>query len=285
MPVTQRWAPVTSEESCGEICSFNPNRECTASAGSSASPLKVLLEFEEYLSCTPAINARFWIRFILSRRMTLKSFTFNPFSTNCYVVESEGEAVIVDPSCMTKQEISAVVDYISQNGFEIRHLLLTHGHIDHIFGCNALSEAYQLEWRIHVDDAPLLENAPLQAEMFGIPLDTPNSPGAALADGDQISFGRMKLDVLHTPGHSPGSVSFSNQKENYVIAGDVLFRGSIGRTDLWKGSLPVLMQSIFQKIVPLGDDVSVYSGHGPETTVGIEVETNPFLTGSGDFGL
>ncbi|GMQ82265.1 MAG: MBL fold metallo-hydrolase [Rhodothermia bacterium] len=217
--------------------------------------------------------------------MALKSFTFNPFSTNCFLVESEGEAVIVDPACMTEAEISAVVDYVSENGLVIKNLLLTHGHIDHIFGCNALSDVYGLDWRIHVDDVPLLENAPLQAKMIGLPLETPNPPGAALADGDQVSFGTVNLDVVHTPGHSPGSVSFINQEEKYVIVGDVLFRGSIGRTDLWQGSLPVLMQSIFQKIVPLGNAFTVYSGHGPETTIGDEIETNPFLTGSNDFGL
>jgi len=217
--------------------------------------------------------------------MALKSFTFNPLSTNCYVVESEGEAVIVDPSCMSDVEISAVVDYVSQNGCAIKHLLLTHGHIDHIFGCNALSEAYGLDWRIHVDDIPLLENAPLQAKMFGLPLDTPNPPGALLKDGDQVFFGSVILDIVHTPGHSPGSVSFINQEEKYVIVGDLLFNGSIGRTDLWQGSLPVLMRSIFEKIAPLGDEFTVYSGHGPETTVGDELATNPFLTGSNDFGF
>ena len=200
-------------------------------------------------------------------------------------MESEGEAAIVDPSCMTEMEIGTVVDHVSKNGWAVKHLLLTHGHIDHIFGCNALSEVYGLDWRIHVDDVPLLDNASVQAEMFGLPLETPNSTGAALSEGDQLSVGSVNLDVIHTPGHSPGSVSFVNQEEKYVIAGDVLFRGSIGRTDLWQGSLPVLMQSIFQKIVPLGHDFTVYSGHGPETTVGDEIASNPFLTGSNDFGL
>lgn len=217
--------------------------------------------------------------------MALKSFTFNPFSTNCFVVDSEGEAAIVDPSCMTEEEIGAVVSYIEASGLAVRHLLLTHGHIDHIFGCNALSEAFGLDWRIHPDDVLLLKNAPVQAKMFGLPLDTPNPPGDALVEGDQVSLGSITFDVVHTPGHSPGSVSFINREEKYVIAGDVLFRGSIGRTDLWQGSLPVLMQSIFQKIVPLGNDFVVYSGHGPETTIGEEVATNPFLTETGELGL
>ena len=210
--------------------------------------------------------------------MSVKSFVFNPFTTNCFVVESGGEAAVVDPSCMAPEEIDVVLSYLEKKNLTVKHLLLTHGHIDHIFGCAELSRRLNLGVQLHRDDFPLVENASIQASMFGLPFENPEVELIPIEEGDQIKFGSTVWDVVHTPGHSPGSVSFVDHAGSYVIAGDVLFAGSIGRTDLWQGSLPTLMQSIFQKIVPLGDDYVVYSGHGPKTTVGEEARTNPFLT-------
>jgi len=212
--------------------------------------------------------------------MHIKAFTFNPFSTNCFVVASEGEAAVIDPSCQTPGEIDALTRYVDAEGLTVRHLLLTHAHVDHIFGCRSLSSLFGVKVRLHAGDLPLLRQAVRQAEMFGVAIDPVEDPDADLKEGDTISVGEIEMGVLHTPGHSPGSVSYVDRGNGYVVSGDVLFRGSIGRTDFWEGSLPTLMQSIFQKIVPLGDEIVVYPGHGPSTTVGAELRQNPFLTGA-----
>jgi len=212
--------------------------------------------------------------------MDIRTFTFNPFSTNCFVVHDGDEAAIVDPACQAAGEVRAVMDYVADHELSVRHLLLTHAHIDHIFGCQALADAFDLEIRLHPADRPLLDGAPQQAELFGVPLDAITAPVRPLGEDERIEIGGTWWEILHTPGHSPGSISFVDRANGFVLSGDVLFQGSIGRTDLWKGSLPLLMQSIFQKIVPLGEEFVVYPGHGPSTTVGSEVRLNPFLTGA-----
>lgn len=209
--------------------------------------------------------------------MNVRSFTFNPFQTNCYVLDSNGEGVLIDAASSDPTEHAEIERYIETEGIELKHLLLTHGHIDHIFGCKHLSETFGLSFKMHATDKPLLEHAEQQAMLFGVPFDIPPTPTEWLQEGDIIEFGDATLQVLYTPGHSPGSISFFDPDVRQVFSGDVLFAGSIGRTDLWQGSLPVLMESIFQKLVPLGDDVIVYSGHGSATTIGEERATNPFL--------
>ena len=209
--------------------------------------------------------------------MQIKRFTFNPFQTNCYICYDEGEAVLIDASCSTEAEYQVVERFLDEEKLTLRHLLLTHAHIDHIFGCAHFAEKYGMGWQMHQEDEQLLTHAVQQAQMFGVSIDEPPAPEGFLSEGDQVSFGGASISVLHTPGHSPGSICFYDEGKA-VIAGDVLFQGSIGRTDLWRGSLPELMQSIFQKLVPLGDDVRVYPGHGPETTIGRERVANPFLT-------
>lgn len=210
--------------------------------------------------------------------MIVRSFTFNPFQTNCFVCHSEGEGVLVDAASADPDEHGQVEQYIEREGIAIKHLLLTHAHIDHIFGCRHFNDVFGLPFRMHREDAPLLQRAKQQAAMFGVTLDEVRAPAEYLDEGDEIEFGSQQWKVLHTPGHSPGSISFFDEAARTVFSGDVLFAGSIGRTDLWQGSLPVLMRSIFSRLVPLGDDVRVFSGHGPETTIGRERASNPFLT-------
>jgi len=210
--------------------------------------------------------------------MVVKSFTFNPFMTNCYICHDESEGVLVDPSCATKQEQQAVLDYLVEQDVTLRHLLLTHAHIDHIFGCALFAERYGQAFQMHRADLPLMVHAQKQAAAFGVALEQPPQPDDFLEEGDTVCFGSTTWEVLHTPGHSPGSVCFYDPAEKFVVAGDVLFQGSIGRTDLWEGSLPQLMESIFQKLVPLGEETVVYPGHGPRTTIGAERRQNPFLT-------
>lgn len=209
--------------------------------------------------------------------MTIKSFTFNPFQTNCFVLHDGQEAIIIDPSCHTKREIEEVLGYIDVEGVEVKHLLLTHGHIDHIYGCSALAEAFDDGFKMHREDLPLLEKASEHAAMFGTHIEEPPPPTDFLAEGDAIHFGDRTLEILFTPGHSPGSICFLDKQEGILIGGDVLFYDSIGRTDLWRGSLPELMASIYQKLMVLPDDTNVYPGHGPETTIGRERQFNPFL--------
>jgi len=209
--------------------------------------------------------------------VTVRAFEVSPFAENCYVCHDGGEAVLIDPGTVTAEERDRVGDYVARNGLVVRHLLLTHAHIDHIFGCAHFAQLYGMTWEMHPDDLPLLDNAELQARMFGVPLERPPAPDASLAEGDEVRFGSAVWRVLHTPGHSPGSVSFYDAANGFVIGGDVLFQGSIGRTDLWGGSTETLLDSIREKLLGLPDDTVVYPGHGPETTVGVERRTNPFL--------
>lgn len=210
--------------------------------------------------------------------MHIQRFTFSPFQTNSFICHDEKEAVVIDASCSTEEECGVVERYVAEHELEVTHLLLTHAHIDHIFGCARLSETFGRGFLMHREEKDLLENAELQGKMFGVAVDHPPEPDGFLTEGDEISVGSARLRVLHTPGHSPGSICFVDDDSKAVVSGDVLFQGSIGRTDLWRGSLPELMTSIFEKLVPLGDDVRVHPGHGPDTTIGVERTSNPFLT-------
>lgn len=213
--------------------------------------------------------------------MTVQSFTFNPFQTNCFIAHEEGEAAIIDPSCATEQERQQVVDYLDAHDLTVRHLLLTHAHIDHIFGCAPLAERFGMGWQMHRADEPFITRAMDQAVAFGVQLEEPPPPEGYLDEGDTIELGATTWNVLHTPGHSPGSICFHDAEHAFAISGDVLFNGSIGRTQgLPQTSLPQLMESIFQKLVPLGDDTTIYPGHGPKTTIGRERASNPFLNGA-----
>ena len=200
--------------------------------------------------------------------MIVKPFVVSPFAENCYVCYDEGEAVLVDPGTATEEERRRVLDFVTRNGLTIRHLLLTHAHLDHIFGCAYFARAFGMQWQLHPADLPLYEGAELQARMFGVEIERLPVPEVALAEGDTIRFGKTTWEVLCTPGHSPGSVSFYDRADGTLLSGDVLFQGSIGRTDLWGGSMEVLLDTIHKRLMPLPDETTVYSGHGPATTIG-----------------
>ncbi len=207
-------------------------------------------------------------------------FSFNPFQENTYVIyEEKGDCIIIDPGCYTQSERDQLVDFIEKAKLTPVRLLNTHCHLDHVFGNKFVMDKYGLGLEIHEGELPVLESVPRVAEMYGIPNVVPSpAPTAFLEENDVIRFGNdTELKVLFTPGHSPASISFYNEKERYIIAGDVLFQGSIGRTDLPGGDFNTLIQSIKSQILPLGDEVRVYSGHGPSTTVGDEKKANPFL--------
>lgn len=208
---------------------------------------------------------------------TIASFTCNPFQTNCFLAHSAGEAVLVDASSYGPEEHAVIEHYVEEHGLKMRHLLLTHAHIDHLYGCTHFEKRYGLQWQIHPEANPMLKQAAVQAMLLGAPRVRVPGTCPTLQDGGTIRFGTSTWQILHTPGHAPGSVCFVDAESGFVLVGDVLFMGSIGRTDLPKGSLPLLMRSIFDKLMPLPDDMVVYSGHGPATTIGQERRTNPFL--------
>ena len=206
-------------------------------------------------------------------------FTFNPFQENTYILHDETkECIIIDPGCFTQEEKDKLVQFISDNELKPVRLINTHCHLDHIFGNHFVSTKYNLELEIHRGELPVLEAVPMVCRNYGIPFSEPEvKPGRFIEEGEEIKFGNTVLKTLFTPGHSPASLSFFCEKDKYVIAGDVLFYGSIGRTDLPGGDFQTLISVIKEKIFPLGDDVKVYSGHGPATTVGFEKSSNPFL--------
>ena len=212
--------------------------------------------------------------------MTLVAkFTFNPFQENTYVLYDDSkECIIIDPGCLQEKEKLELVDFIDSENLKPVRLINTHCHIDHIFGNHFISEKYNLPLEIHEGELPVLNAIPQVAMMYGIPFNDPiPTVEKFIKEGDIIEFGNSKLEALFTPGHSPASLSFYCEASKFIIAGDVLFYGSIGRTDLPGGDYNTLISSIKDKYFPLGDDVVVYPGHGPKTTIGYEKKTNPFL--------
>jgi len=210
--------------------------------------------------------------------MEVQSFTYNPFMTNCYVCSDAGEAVIIDPSCATEREKEEVITYVEDRELTVAHLLLTHAHIDHIFGCRFLEKHFGDTFKMHQDADFFVERSLEQAQAFGVDVEPPSLPNTFLEKGDHVSFGSVTLEVIHTPGHSPDSICYVDQKSQQAVTGDVLFQNSIGRTQgLPKTSMPRLMESIREKLLPLGDAFTIYPGHGPATTIGQERAQNPFL--------
>ena len=199
------------------------------------------------------------------------------FQQNCTILfDSETrEGVVVDPG----GDVDRIVQTIRENGLEIKAIWLTHGHIDHAGGAMDLKDTLGVEIvGSHRDDLPLLQGLEQQARMFGMDGAVRNvTPDRWLEDGDTVSFGEHVFQVLHCPGHAPGHVVFYNEKARFAHVGDVLFRGSIGRTDLPGGNHEQLIRSIKEKLLPLGDDVGFLCGHGPGGRLGDERRTNPFL--------
>lgn len=208
----------------------------------------------------------------------IAAFCFNPFQENSYVIShASKECWIIDPGCYTLQEQKILAGYIEKNELRPVRLLNTHCHLDHIYGNKFIADEYGLELGIHPKELPILQAAALSARMFGAKIPEPCEPAYFLEAGDPLSLGDTAFDILFTPGHSPGSICFSNPEEAYVIVGDVLFFGSIGRTDLPGGDYDTLIHSIRKQLLVLPDETGIYNGHGPSTTVGHERRHNPFL--------
>jgi len=210
--------------------------------------------------------------------LKIKSFSFGPFQENTYVLWDETEeAVIIDPGNSSVTENQLLKNFISDKNLKLKRLLLTHGHIDHISGNRFVFDTYNLLPEVNVNDVPLIEKHSAIAAMSGLPCDESPLPEKYLNEGEIVKFGKTEMEMIFTPGHSPGSITFYNRENNFIICGDVLFHGSIGRTDLPGGNYELLISSIKEKLFSLGDEIKVYNGHGPATTIGFERENNPFL--------
>lgn len=212
--------------------------------------------------------------------LSVQPFTFNPVSENTYVVYNEkGDCCIIDPGCYFASEELTLSDFIRKEGLQPRYLLNTHCHLDHIFGNRFVHRTFGLELHLHRADEIVLQFGPQSGERWGLPFDNYDGPLHYLEEGDEVRLGEDGLKVLFTPGHSPGSISFYNEAAGFVIAGDVLFEGSVGRTDLPGGDFSVLENSIRTRLYPLPDETVVYSGHGNPTSIGKEKKSNPFVAG------
>lgn len=210
--------------------------------------------------------------------ITIKPFIFNPFQENTYVLSDETkECIIVDAGCSNAHEIRQLTDYIKSKELIPVKLFNTHGHIDHILGLAALSELYDLVPEIHEDEKNLTEQAHNQALMFGLSVSSFPTKYHFFSNGYVLTFGNATIELLHVPGHSRGSIALYSVSDRFVISGDVLFQNSIGRADLPGGDYNTLMNSIQAKLLVLDDEVLVFPGHGPFTTIGQERKHNPFL--------
>ena len=208
----------------------------------------------------------------------IKRFTFNPVQENTYILYNENnECIIIDPGCYFDSEKEELTVFIKNHKLEPKLLLNTHCHLDHVFGNKFIAEEYKLTLNTHLLEKEILEMAPASGLMFNLPFDNYQGDVIYLKEGDVISLGDDELEVIHAPGHSPGSVCFYCEKQNFLIGGDVLFQNSIGRTDLPYGDHEALIKNIKEKLFKLPPDVTVYPGHGPETTIGSEIKGNPYL--------
>ena len=210
--------------------------------------------------------------------LSIKTFVFNPVQENtCLLYNEEKDCCIIDPGCYFAEERNTLTSFISENGLRPVLLLNTHCHLDHVFGNKFIFDTWGLVPHIHEKEKPVLDFAPAAADMWQLPFVNYEGELVYIREGETIRMGGDELDVLFTPGHSPGSVSFYHPAGGFVIGGDVLFKGGIGRTDLPGGDYDELVQSIRTQLFTLPDDTKVYPGHGPVTTIGFEKMNNPYV--------
>jgi glyoxylase-like metal-dependent hydrolase (beta-lactamase superfamily II) len=211
----------------------------------------------------------------------LDVFAVGPIQANCVLLGDRraGEVVVIDPG----EEGELIVDRVRASGLEPTMILHTHGHLDHVGATAQVRQLLgdELPIGLHLDESDLYHNAPMQARMFGLEVEAPPEPDLRLEHGQWLAIGDLAVEVRHTPGHSPGGVCFVIEGEGgpLAVAGDVLFAGSIGRTDLPGGSFQVLERSIREQLYTLPEETRVICGHGPDTTIGQERATNPFVSG------
>jgi len=210
--------------------------------------------------------------------MEIYRLVFNPIEVNTYILaDQSGDCAIVDCGCYDFDEFNELTDIIHRRNLKPVLLLNTHCHLDHIFGDGFMLDRFRLGALCHKDDDSNRKNAVNHALMFGLVMKAPPDPSGYLTDGHKISFGQTELTAIHIPGHAPGSLAFYCEKDKVVFTGDALFAGSIGRTDLPGGNHETLINSIKNKLFSLPPETVVYPGHGSQTTIGEEKETNPFF--------
>lgn len=210
----------------------------------------------------------------------IKKFIFNPIQVNTYVLYNEDKkCFIVDPGCYFDSEFTALYEFIESNELIPIGIIVTHFHFDHLMGCARLVKKYNISLSGHIGYKLLYEHMDVQkqAQFFDFEMEQPPLPESELKDGDIISLGNSKLKVIHVPGHSPCGIAIYSEEGKFVISGDILFEGSIGRTDLYLGDMDLLLSGIKQKLLTLDKEIIVYPGHGDNTTIGQEMLNNPFF--------
>lgn len=210
--------------------------------------------------------------------LKIKSFIFSPIQENTYILHNEfKQCIIIDPGCYFEEENETLKNFITQNDLKPVFLLNTHCHLDHVFGNKMVAETFQLTLHINEKEKAVLSFAPTSGLMYNLPFDNYAGDFIFLKEGNKVLLGEDELQVIEAPGHSPGSICFYCAKQNFIISGDVLFKGSIGRTDLPMGDHQALLKNIKNKLMSLPGDTLVYCGHGPSTSIGEEKRSNPFL--------
>ena len=208
----------------------------------------------------------------------IKSFAFNPFSENTYIVFNENKnAFIIDPGDFSEVENNILNQFIIDNELKVQNILLTHAHIDHVLGLQKAFDKYKVPILMHELEKEILDRNPMDANRFGFFFKPLEGEISYLNENEIISLDEDDFKILHVPGHSPGHIAFYSEAQKFIISGDVLFEGSIGRTDLYKGDAQELLKSIREKLFVLEDETKVYNGHGNPTTVGFEKSYNPFF--------
>ena len=209
----------------------------------------------------------------------VEKFVVNQLGENSFILSDEtGECIFIDPGFYFDEEHQEIKDYVKANKLTPVKITNTHCHFDHIMGVELIRNEYKITFQAHKDDAFWVGNATEQALRFGLEVGNVSPIDSFLVEKDFVKFGNTQLEIIHVPGHAPGHIVFYSEKDKILIAGDVLFYGSIGRTDLPGGDQETLISNIKNKLFVLPDDTKVYCGHGPETTLGFEKTTNPFLT-------
>lgn len=208
----------------------------------------------------------------------VKTFVFNPFQENTHLIYDDTQkCIILDPGCYFSEEQGKITKFIADRNLHPEYIVHTHGHIDHALGTNFIKDHYHIQSVMHRDDLEILRRTKEFGQMIGVEVDQPRDPDIFIKEGENVHFGNTSLNVLHVPGHSPGSIALYSEADNKVFVGDALFKRSIGRTDLTGGDYITLIESIKNKLLTLKDDTVVYSGHGEITSIGEERAENPLL--------
>ncbi|MGL6129924.1 MBL fold metallo-hydrolase [Chryseobacterium artocarpi] len=210
--------------------------------------------------------------------LQIQGFVFNFASENTYVLYNENKnAWLIDPGNMSEQETNAIDQFIKEKGLKIEKILLTHAHIDHVLGLQWAFDTFKVPVYLHKEDQEVLDMLQASGMRFGFPVEPVKVDTIYINEGEELALDGEKFNIYHVPGHSPGSVVYHNENQKFMISGDVLFEGSIGRTDLYKGNYEQLIDGIKTKLFVLDPDTQVFSDHGNPTSIGFEKQYNPLF--------